>query len=182
MITFMKETLDRLLDGKIISSTGTFSEIAVSQKRIGWMTIFRGFWSQKWLDAHIAHVKAVPLQDPKAHEQRNKHQDRWLNQVSSFVMQQCHKLWLLRNNERHGVTPVEKAAALRTTVERELALLYSRRDDCEPHHRHLFFPSIAEHQRQALNEIRNWISMHTSIIRFSCARHHEALPSTVAVT
>jgi hypothetical protein len=31
MITFMKETIDRLLDGKIISCTGTFHEIATSQ-------------------------------------------------------------------------------------------------------------------------------------------------------
>jgi hypothetical protein len=78
-----------------------------------------------------------------------------MNQVSSFVMRQCHKLWILRNNERHGVTPVEKAAALRTTAERELARLYSRRDDCEPRHRPLFFPTLADHTRQTLPEIRN---------------------------
>jgi hypothetical protein len=182
LITFLKETLDRLLDGKLISCTGTFHEIAKSQNRIGWMTIFRGFWSQKWLDAHIAHVKAVPLRDPKAHNQRQKHQDRWLNQVSSFVMRQCHELWLLRNTERHGLTPVEKAAALRTTAERELAILYSCCDDCKPRHRHLFFPTLVEHNRQTLTEIRNWISMHKSIIRISCVRHCDAQPPQIAVT
>jgi hypothetical protein len=43
MTTFLIETIDRLLDGKTISCSGTFREIAQSQKRIGWMTIFRGF-------------------------------------------------------------------------------------------------------------------------------------------
>jgi hypothetical protein len=43
MITFLMETIDRLLDGKIIPSTGTSHEIVQSQKRIGWMTIFRSF-------------------------------------------------------------------------------------------------------------------------------------------
>jgi hypothetical protein len=61
MVTFFIETINRLLDGKIISRTGTFHEIAQSQQRIGWMTIFRGFWSHKWLDAHITHVTAGPL-------------------------------------------------------------------------------------------------------------------------
>jgi hypothetical protein len=175
MITFLKETIDRLLNGKIISCTGTFHEITVSQNRIGWMTIFRGFWSQKWLDAHIAHVQAVPLRDPKDQETRQKHQDRWLTKVSSFVMRQCHKLWLLRNSERHGVTPAEKAAALRTTAEHELAQLYDRRDDCEHRHRQLFFPTL-------VHEIWNWISMHSLIIRISCSRHREAQPPQIAVT
>jgi hypothetical protein len=135
MITFLKETIDRLLDGKIISCTGKFHEIAVSQDRIGWMSLFRGFWSQKWLEAHLADVREHPLRDPKAQATRQKHQDRWLNTVTSFVMRKCHQLWTLRNNERHGVTPVEKTAALRITAKRELAKLYERRGDCEPCHR-----------------------------------------------
>jgi hypothetical protein len=173
MTTFLIETIDQLLDGKIISCTGTFHEIAQSQQRIGWMPIFRGFWSHKWLDAHISHVNSASLRDPKDQEQRSKHQDRWLNKVSSFVMRQCHQLWLLRNIERHGVTPAEKAAALRTTAERELAQLYDRCADCEPRQRLLFCTTLAEHQCHNLTDIRNWISMHSSIIRISCDGHRE---------
>jgi hypothetical protein len=145
IITFMKETITRLLDGKIISCTGTFHEIAPSQNRIGWMSLFRGFWSQKWLDAHIAHLLESPLRDQTDQERRNKHQDWWLNTVAKFVMRQCHKLWIMRNNERHGVTPAEKATALRTTAERELAALYDQRDKCELQHRRLFVPTLGEH-------------------------------------
>jgi hypothetical protein len=43
MATFLMETIDRLLDGKIISCTGTFHEIAQSQQHIGWMIMFCGF-------------------------------------------------------------------------------------------------------------------------------------------
>jgi hypothetical protein len=174
MITFLKETIDRLLDGKIISCTGTFRDIAVSQNRIGWMSLFRGFWSHKWLDAHIAHVREVPLRDQAAQESRSKHQDRWLSTVSRFVMRKCHQLWQLRNNERPGVTPAEKAVALRVTAERELAAIYASREDCEPRHRNLFLLTLVEHNRQPLSEIRNWISMYSSIIRISCQRHLEA--------
>jgi hypothetical protein len=175
MITFLKESIDRLLDGKIISCTGTFQAIAVSQNRIGWMAIFRGFWSHEWLVAHIAHVRSVPLRDQKDQEEtRNKHQGRWLNSVSRFVMRKCHQLWKFRNNERHGVTPADKASALRITAERELAQLYDRQADCEPRHRNLFFTTLAAHNRQTLSEIRNWISMHSSIICISCQRHLEA--------
>jgi hypothetical protein len=84
------------------------------------------------------------------------------------------QLWKLRNNERHGVTPVEKSAALRITAERELAALYDRRAFCEHRHQNLFYETICEHRRQSLREIRNWISMQSSIIRISCQRHLEA--------
>ena len=167
----MKETIDRLLDGKIISSTGTFRDIAANQNRIGWMALFRGYWSHTWLDAHLAHVREVPLLDPTDQAKRNKPQDCWLNTVSRFVMRKCHQLWKLRNNERHGVTPAEKSAALRTTAERELAAIYASREDCEPRHRSLFSTTLEEHIRQPLSEIRNWIYMHSSIIRISCQRH-----------
>jgi hypothetical protein len=89
-------------------------------------------------------------------------------------MRKCNQLWKLRNNERHGVTPAEESAALRTTAERELAAIYARWDDCEPLHRSLFSTTLVEHNRQSLSEIRNWISMHSSIIRISCKRHLEA--------
>jgi hypothetical protein len=171
-----------VLPGVLISCTGTFHEIAVSQNQIGWMSLFWGFWSHKWLDAHLAHVRAVPLQDPKDQETRQKHQDRWLNTVTRFVMRKCHQLWKLRNNEHHGVTPGEKAAALRITAERELAKLYDRREDCEPCHRRLFFPTLVEHNHQTLSEIRHWISMHSSIIRISCERNLEALIPQIAGT
>jgi hypothetical protein len=138
------------------------------------MSIFRGFWSHEWLDAHIAHVRSVLLRDPKDQETRNKHQDRWLNSVSRFVMRKCHQLWKLRNIERHAVTLAGKASALRIMAERELAQLYDRRADCEPCHRNLFFTTLVAHSRQTLSEIRNWIAMHSSIIRISCQRHLEA--------
>jgi hypothetical protein len=146
------------------------------------MAIFRGYWSHKWLEAHLAHVREVPLRDPKNQAKRNKHQDRWLNTVSRFVMRKCHQLWKLRNNERHGVTPAEKPAALRITTERELASLYASREDCDPRHRRLFCPTLVEHNHQPLSEIRNWISMHSSIIRISCERHLIANLPPTAVT
>jgi hypothetical protein len=139
------ETIDRLLDGKIFPCTGTLQAIAQSQKRIRWMPIFLGFWSHKWLHAHISHVNAASLRDPKDQEQRSKNQDRWLKKVSSFVMRQCHQLWLLRNNKPHGVTPAEKATALCTTAECELAQPYNRRAGCEPRHHLLFCTTLADH-------------------------------------
>jgi hypothetical protein len=182
MIMFLKHTIDRFLDGNIFSCTGMFHEIAASQNRIGWMSLFRGFWSNKWLQAYLAHVRAVPLQDPKDQETRQKHQDRWLNTVARFVMRKCHHLWKLRNDEHHGVTPGEIATAFRTTAERELAKLYDRREDCKPRHRSLFFSTLEDHKRQTLSEIRNWISMHSSIIRSSCERHLVALIPQIAGT
>jgi hypothetical protein len=63
---------------------------------------------------------------------------------------------------------------LRVTAERELDRLYNFRTACEPRHRLLFYTDIAEHKRQPLQEIRNWISLQSSIIKISCERYREA--------
>jgi hypothetical protein len=89
-------------------------------------------------------------------------------------MRQVHQLWMLRNNERHGVTPAEKETRLRITVERELDQVYARRDFCEPCHQAIFYADIAQHKQQPLLELRNWLSMYTVLVKISCKRRQEA--------
>jgi hypothetical protein len=89
-------------------------------------------------------------------------------------MRQVHKLWILRNNERHGVTPAEKESRLRITVERELAIVYASRESCQPCHQAIFHASIETHKRKPLLEIRNWLSMYGVLIQLSCKRRQDA--------
>jgi hypothetical protein len=130
---YLLTTLQRVLEGQQIAPrTGQFTQIAASQTKIGWLCLFHGFWSSTWLDEHLRRVNEFPLRSPREQTARQKHQDRWLHNVNAFIVGQCHKLWLLRNTERHGVTPAERAACLRITTERELARLYNSRPFSTP--------------------------------------------------
>jgi hypothetical protein len=115
--------------------------------------------------------KSLNAADQKS---RAKHQDQWLGKVASFVMRQSHQLWMLRNNERHGVTPAEKETRIRITVERELDHVYAKRLSCELCHQAIFYDAIFLHKKQPLLELRNWLSMYSVLIKISCKRRLEA--------
>jgi hypothetical protein len=107
LINFMKMTFASILERRPVEPPPTFVETAASQASIGWMQLFRGFWSQSWLSTHQSLILLRPGRTPKEQTERLKRQDQWLASVASFVMRQAHQLWILRNNERHGVTPAE---------------------------------------------------------------------------
>jgi hypothetical protein len=148
-----------------------------------WMDAnFRGFWSTSWLASHHALLLLRSGRTPTVQAKRLKHQDPWLASVASFVMRQAHQLWIIRNIERHGVTPSEKESRLRITIERELEELYVTRLLYQLQHRALFMEDIALHKTKPLLEIRNWISMYFVIIKLSCQRHLDAQVLTHAGT
>jgi hypothetical protein len=158
-----------------------FADIMATQAAIGWMALFRGYWSTAWLVAHQHLVLTSPVLNETDQQSRFKHQDQWLGKVASFVMRQVHQLWMLRNNEQHGVTPAEKETRLRITVERALDLVYASRELCEPCHQAIFYADIALHKQQPLLDLRNWLSMYTVLIKISCKRRQDAVLQ-VAVT
>jgi hypothetical protein len=138
------------------------------------MQIFGGFWSTSWLNAHQALILLHTGRTPVVQTKRVKTQNQWLASVASFVMRQAHQLWLLRNNERHGATPAQKESRLRITIERELEELYATKLSCQLQHRGVFMDDIALHKTKPLLKIRNWISMHSVILKLSCQRHLDA--------
>jgi hypothetical protein len=155
LIMFLQTVFERLFDGRIIPQNNEFSDIMVTQAAIGWMPIFRGYWSNTWLAAHQHLVLHSPVLNQADQKSLSKHQDQWLGKVASFVMRQVHQLWMLRNNERHGVTPAEKETRLRITVERELDLVYASGEFCEPCHQAIFYADIGQHKQQPLLKLRN---------------------------
>jgi hypothetical protein len=88
-------------------------------------------------------------------------------------MRQVHTLWILRNNELHGVTPAEKESRLRVTVEWELDIVYASRASCQPCHQAILHASIASQKLKPLGEIRNWLSMYSVLIQLSCKRRQD---------
>jgi hypothetical protein len=155
MITFMKTVFDRLFEGHIIPQHTAFRDIVETQASIGWMPLFRGYWSSSWLRAHQHLVLTSPVLNIANQKSRYKHQAQWLGKVVGFVMRQVHQLWMLRNNERHGVTPAKKETCMRITVERELDQVYASQALCEPCHQAIFYADINIHKQQPLLALRN---------------------------
>jgi hypothetical protein len=174
MTTFIMTVFDRLLDGRIIPQNNEFADIMKTQASIGWMPLFRRYWSKEWLVTHQTLVLTSPVLNAADQTSRYKHQDQWLGKVTIFVMRQVHQLWMLGNNERHGVTPAEKEMRMRITVERELDQVYTHILSCELCHQAIFYNDISLHKKQLLLELRNWLSMYAVLIKISCKRRLEA--------
>jgi hypothetical protein len=112
LILFLVSVFHSLLEGIPVPPTERFAAIVDNQASIGWMALFRGYWSSEWLVAHQNLVLTSPVLNEAKQKERYKKQEQWLGKVASLVMRQVHTLWILRNNERHGVTPAEKESRL----------------------------------------------------------------------
>jgi hypothetical protein len=173
LIVFLQNTSEKLFASRIIPSQDpAFTEIIDSQAAIGWMSIYRGFWSLEWLETHKALILTSPMRNPTEQNKHYKNQDEWLSRVASFVMRQANQLWTLRNEERHGLTPAEKEFRLWTTIERELDEIYTKRHQCELQHRAISFKATVElHKRQSLLEI-------LELVVYSLGHNHAQLPTS----
>jgi hypothetical protein len=78
MTTFIKTVFDCLLNGLIIPQNNEFADIMKTQASIGWMPIFRGYWSTEWLVAHQNLVLTSPVLNAADQQSRYKHQDQCL--------------------------------------------------------------------------------------------------------
>jgi hypothetical protein len=103
LILFLVSVFQSLLARNPIPPSAGFGDIFESQASIGWMAIFRGYWSSEWFVAHHHLVLTLPVLNTAKQKERYKKQDQWLGKVASLVMRQVHNLWILRNNEQHGV-------------------------------------------------------------------------------
>jgi hypothetical protein len=65
-----------------------FEAISVSQASIGWIAIFRGYWSSEWLVAHQALVVSAPVLNEAKQKERYKKQEQRPGKVASLVMRQ----------------------------------------------------------------------------------------------
>jgi hypothetical protein len=91
----------------------------------------------------------------------------------------CHNLWLLRNDERHGKESAQKRSKRLEQLERELIAIFKYETEVLASDRDIFDTPIQELPTLPLGKISKWITSRKPIILQSCRDARRRSTSTV---
>lgn len=127
------------------------------QKKIGWLNLFKGLWSKRWLSIHEEYC-----------ENNNIPQNRlWTIGVTSLCWTMWLKLWKKRNWYHHGVEQYTKLQKRRQKLEYQLKYLYDKKSKTLAMDQDIFRDSVEEHLVESTFRIKMWISINKPLISLS---------------
>ncbi len=84
-----------------------------------------------------------------------------------FVWERWYTLWKQRDQDVHGNDSKTRAEATRREVRRALTEIYQHHNMYEANVRTLLQRNVEDHERQAVQETRNWLTLNAPIFRES---------------
>ena len=149
----------------------TLQHIIRAQSIIGWDQLFLGRWATAWEQYHSAY-----LQESGVSSDYQNSGTSWTARLIQIIWLNIHQVWKLRNEHRHGVTPIEIADKQRNLAIREITLYYGYKEDnllTDSFPAHIFYPTLDEHLDHAstLEELSNWLINFRNIIKDHHQRH-----------
>ena len=149
--------IDNTLAARDVSTAGPFQEALLSQERIGWIGMLRGYWSSKWQEAYN-NTYAIPQTETR--KERNKRQQdmtRWQKKVIQTMWGQLIDLWTLRNTERHGWDTESRNNARREVLHHELAEIYIQKHEYPARVQRLLRATYELHITESITKIADWL-------------------------
>ena len=124
---------------------------ALDQATIGWDQLLKGRAAKSWGALHQIHLG-----------QRATHRNNgstWITNIVTCVFQEWWKLWMLRNNDRHGRDAATSAEAARRQAIREIHLLYENHQSMPQNCQFYFARPLEEKQQWTTSTMRIWINL-----------------------
>jgi hypothetical protein len=143
-----------------------------TQEAIGWGHLVRGRLSSEWANLQQDYVYRVL---PKTKFDAAK----WHRKIVNPMLVDCHNLWILRNEERHGKEQTQKRTRRLAQLERELIELYKYHTEVLASDRDIFSTPISGFLTLPPAEITKWIKSRKPIILFSRREARRKSVSTV---
>jgi len=149
--------------------------LIASQEAIGWEHLFLGRLSNLWQKIHLEQLVHHGYQVTK----RNSG-TQWTSTLIRIIWKHVHKVWMHRNQVRHGSTFSDQLEKQRQLCVAEVSLYYTYRSNgalSDDVPEHIFYPSLQEHlhKESSLNELDSWLSNNRAII----LSHKQQTPESI---
>jgi hypothetical protein len=154
---FQSTTLDR---SEFEHHGSSYINLIQLQDTIGWDHFLRGKLSKEWASLQQDYIYRTK---PNSKFDRAK----WLRQIIKPLILNCHDLWTLRNEERHGHDSASKQQKLAEQVRRDLRAIYSLEDEVLASDRDLFSTPLDDFLAEPTYSIQCWLRSHKPIIYHS---------------
>jgi hypothetical protein len=110
--------------------------LATEQGRIGWHQLIQGYWSKQW-EQHQQKYRDSTAED----SDDQSYSSSWVSTIQRHIWNEVHKLWIIRNEDRHGKEELMKVECQCAQFRRETEWLYGMKEQCLPSHRSTIFQS-----------------------------------------
>jgi hypothetical protein len=127
---------------------------------IGWDYLVRGRFSKLWAEAQQDYIYRV-------HHNTKFDVAKWHRRIVNRMLVDCHNLWSLRNEERHGKEQTQKRTKRLEQLERDLLLIFQLESEVLASDRNIFSPPIAQLTTLPPGGITKWIASRQPIILHS---------------
>jgi hypothetical protein len=145
-----------------------FRALVNSQNKIGWHQLLKGRFSKQWTQIQDQH-----LLDDIDIDNEKQSGDRWLKLTLHHTWTHLWKVWINRNDDRHGGENDEKEQ-LRFRV----LALYSKRDLLLTCDKPIFDMPIDERIKLKSGELSTWVRLVTATIKRAIADAEQHLRDT----
>ena len=135
-----------------------------SQEDIGWEQLFLGRMSTLWQTLHMSHLVHQGYQITK----RNSG-TFWTASLIRIIWNHIHKVWIYRNEIRHGSSFSEQLEKQRQLCVAEVSMYYDYKSSGKLSSNlpdHIFYPTLQEHlhKESKLSELDGWLSNYRDLI------------------
>jgi hypothetical protein len=111
--------------------------LAEEQRDIGWHQLIRGYWSTRW-ERQQQTYRESNLEDD---QENQPHSSCWVSSMQRHIWAEVRKLWIMRNEDRHGKEELMKTERQCDQFCRETEWLYNMKEQYLPGHQHSIFHS-----------------------------------------
>jgi hypothetical protein len=131
---------------------------------IGWHHhLIHGYWSTRWEQQQQTYRESN-----LAYDQENQpHSSRWVSSMQRHTWAEARKLWIIRNEDRHGKDELMKIECQCGQLHRENEWLYRMKEQCLPgHHSSIFHSSFQAHvtAENTIHRLGAWIWLNKKTI------------------
>ena len=140
-------------------------EVIRTQEKVGWDQLLLGRFVLSWATCQQEFIRELPENEiPKGYSG-----SVWVAAVSTDIFDFVHKVWLERNQDKHGKDSHEKEIRLLERATLQTKVLYSFRNDVLPRHHSLFYDNFNEHvdKESSSAGMLQWVYTWGPVIRSS---------------
>jgi len=124
-----------------------------AQNSIGWDNFLKGRLSKLW-----SHHQQHHLQTTDSITNKNNG-TTWATNLATTLLDQWHRLWKVRNEERHGKDWAAQALARKDQITREVSLLYENATDVPQHlSDNIYTCDLETHLQKQPAELVAWLA------------------------
>ena len=151
-----------ILKSHLLFPLNDYKQLLLSQDRIGWLNILKGYLSVQWDRHQLRYTQEQDLK-PKPGD------ENWLTKVFVYIHQQTYSCWQQRNNKLHST----ESEYVKMSLLQRIKGFYAVKQDLSIQDHQPFYVPIQAWKYKTSSEMSKWLLTHSEYIKLCLKREKQ---------